>query len=119
MLPGVLVGRELTRGVPDPASGDAGVGDAGEPFAGVLRGGQIQGPLDDLQGIGQQYVPHEHYRPFFQDAGGLSGLVKDDPAAVDLLAGVCQSGGAPQALAVELAGVAGGVLDPHRLEPPR
>jgi hypothetical protein len=99
VLPGALVSRELARGVPDPAPGDAGVGDAGEPLAGVLRGSQIQGPLDDPHRTGQQHVPYERHRPLFQDASGPSGLVKDDPAAADLLIQVRQNGGAPQALA--------------------
>ncbi len=109
-----LVRRELARCVPDPAGRHAAVGQAGQALAGVLRGDQVEGPLDGRDRVRQHHVAHQAHRAFLENSRRTSGLVEDDPATLHRLADVGLDADLSQGDAVQLARVAGRVLDPHR-----
>ena len=115
LVAGTLVGAKLPRRVADPSARDAGVGDTGDALGQVVGRRQIQRALDGGQRVGQHDVLHQPHGVLFQQSGGPALSVSGDDAAVDRRCEV-----RPAFLdqvegdAVDIAGMAGGMLDPDR-----
>lgn len=114
-----LVGGELRGRVPDPARRDPRIRHAREPLAGVLRGRELERPLDRGERVGEQDRLHERHGALLEHARRASVVAQHDEPALHRLTGARVDAREPDRGARRLPRVAGCVLDPHGTAPAR